>query len=126
MPVVHNSGEVSRDFTQAGATIEQRVDRVRRHHAMLLQVRIQAHASGRPGPRIITGDYNRSWNTTHVGDTSIVGTNKPQARRLEYGFYGPDRLGRVYNQRPYPHVGPAVDETIPGFQAALRDLADDV
>lgn len=121
-----NAFTIAADFTEAGDTIQARADRVTRHHAMLLQVRIQGNASGRPGPRVITGDYRRSWNVTGSGGTYVVGTNKPQARRLEYGFYGPDRLGRVYHQPPFPHVGPAVDRTIPGFQKDLADIATDI
>jgi hypothetical protein len=122
----HNAYGLAADFSERSATAQARADAVTRHHAMLLKVRIQAHASGRPGPNVITGDYRRSWTVTHMGSASTVGTNKPQARRLEWGFYGPDRLGRVYNQRPYPHVGPAVDETAPGYQDALLDIVDDI
>ncbi|MFG2022309.1 HK97 gp10 family phage protein [Streptomyces sp. NPDC048825] len=95
------------------------------HYAMLLETRIKAKASGRPGPNAPTGDYRRSW--THevsadgVAVTAVVGTNKPQARRLEFGFIGADSLGRVFNQPPYPHVGPAVEEIRPLFIGALGD-----
>lgn len=40
---------------------------------------------------------------------SLIGTTAPQGRRLEFGFTGTDRLGRHYNQPPYPHVAPALD-----------------
>ncbi|GAA1353555.1 HK97 gp10 family phage protein [Streptomyces beijiangensis] len=99
-----------------------------RHYAMLLETRIKAHASGRPGPNAPTGDYRRSW--THSVQTSgdavvgIVGTNKPQGRRLEYGFVGQDSLGRTYNQRPYPHVGPAVEEIRPLFLNGMSEIAE--
>lgn len=96
------------------------------HYAMLLETRIKAKASGRPGPNVPTGDYRRSWThevfTDGMSVTAVVGTNKPQARRLEYGFVGADSLGRVYNQPPYPHVGPAVEEIRPLFVAALSDV----
>lgn len=126
MAVHHNAYVLAADFHQAGATAQARANRVTRHHAMLLETRIKANASGRPGPRVITGDYRRSWTTRHLGATSIVGTNKPQARRLEFGFYGPDSLGRVYNQRPFPHVGPAYEATAIGYRRALSDLIGDV
>lgn len=121
MGAEHNAYTLAADFHDLGEQAQGRADRVTRHHAMLLETRIKAHASGRPGPRAPTGDYRRSWTTTHYGGASTVSSNAPQARRLEFGFYGPDRLGRVYNQQPYPHVGPAVDETVPGYR---RDLAD--
>lgn len=99
------------------------------HHAMLLETRIKAHASGRPGPNAPTGDYRRSWTheiaTDGVLVTAAVGTKKPQGRRLEYGFVGADSLGRIYNQPPYPHVGPAVEEIRPLFVAALADAIGD-
>ncbi|MFE7129335.1 HK97 gp10 family phage protein [Streptomyces sp. NPDC057638] len=99
------------------------------HYAMLLETRIKAKASGRPGPNAPTGDYRRSW--THQIATNgalvvgTVGTNKPQARRLEFGFVGADSLGRIYNQPPFPHVGPAVEEIRPLFIAALADSIAD-
>jgi hypothetical protein len=99
-----------------------------RHYAMLLETQIKANAGGRPGPNVITGDYRRSW--THevhtAGDVvmGVVGTNKPQARRLEYGYIGPDSLGRIFAQPPFPHVGPAVESIRPLFTAALGQVAD--
>lgn len=121
-----NAFTLAADFDRAGESIQRRATAKVRHHAMLLQTKIQGNASGRPGPRVITGDYRRSWTTTHHGAASTVGTNKPQARRLEYGFYGPDRLGRVYNQPPFPHVGPAVDAVTPAFQRDMLALLDDI
>ncbi|MCZ4098299.1 HK97 gp10 family phage protein [Streptomyces sp. H39-C1] len=93
------------------------------HHVMLLETAIKANASGRPGPNAPTGDYRSSWthevSMTGTSVTGVVGTNKPQARRLEFGFVGPDALGRIYNQPPYPHVGPAVERIRPLFLGAL-------
>lgn len=107
-----------RTLPEAASTVQ--------HYAMLLETRIKAKASGRPGPNAPTGDYRRSWThevfTDGMSVTAVVGTNKPQARRLEYGFVGADSLGRVYNQPPYPHVGPAVEEIRPLFVAALSDV----
>jgi hypothetical protein len=84
---------------------------------------VRAHASGRPGPRAITGNYRRSWNYS-VAETPkeivvAAGTNAPQGRRLEYGFNGRDRLGRMYHQPPYPHVQPAMSELEPHLVAAI-------
>lgn len=75
---------------------------------------VRGKASGRPGPRVITGAYRRSINgqvqRTPGGARGVIGTNAPQAARLEYGFSGADRLGRVYRQPPYPHFQPALPE----------------
>ncbi|TQE33065.1 hypothetical protein [Streptomyces ipomoeae] len=90
-----------------------------RHEAMVLLALIQAGASGRPGPNIITGHYRASWQAqVHPhghGARAIVGTFAPQARRLELGFYGSDALGRIYAQRPLPHVAPALTLRQAGF-----------
>lgn len=95
-------------------------------YGALLSLLIKAKASGRPGPNAPTGDYRRSWTTRYVdmptGAVAIVGTNKPQGRRLEYGFTGADSLGRVYDQPPFPHVGPAADEIEPQFISALQAI----
>lgn len=97
-----------------------------RRFGLLLEARVKANASGRPGPRAQTGDYRRSINSEVAGDgevfTATVGTGAPQAARLEYGFVGADRLGRVYNQPPFPHFGPAVLATRPEFVEAMRRL----
>lgn len=98
---------------------------ITRHHAMLLRVRIQRHASGRPGPRTITGQYRASWDVrvhTRSGEvTAEVFSDAPQARRLEYGFVGVDAIGRHYRQPPFPHVEPAFRQTQPGYVRALAD-----
>jgi hypothetical protein len=90
----------------------------------------QQNASGRPGPNAPTGDYRGSWRVEEVdeADPSAVsrsaGTDRAQANRLEYGFVGPDSLGRTYDQPPYPHHGPAVDVIEPLFEVAMGQVAD--
>lgn len=94
-----------------------------RHGAKALVVQAQRNASGRPGPRVITGQYRASWQAeVHRAGPIVVGevgTRAPQARRLEFGFVGVDSLGRHYSQPPYPHLGPAVDSFGPQF---VREL----
>lgn len=81
--------------------------------AMLGLATVKANASGRPGPRRITGDYTRTWNVqidrTQTDVIATIGTNAVQARRLELGFFDTDSLGRTYNQPPYPHMNPMAD-----------------
>ncbi|MEW1700931.1 hypothetical protein [Streptomyces sp. NPDC091278] len=112
---------------RAAVTLPQTVATVR-HFAMLLETRIKANASGRPGPNAPTGDYRRSWtHAVHVSGTdvlAVVGTSKPQGRRLEYGFVGTDSRGRTYAQRPYPHVRPAVTVVEPLFLEGMRQVAE--
>lgn len=79
-----------------------------------------------PGPNVATGDYRRSWALTTRPGEVFVFTNAPQAARLEYGFVGPDSLGRVYNQPPYPHVRPAVEQIRPKLEDAMRRIVQGV
>ncbi|MEU6475332.1 HK97 gp10 family phage protein [Streptomyces sp. NPDC047017] len=135
-PNAHPSAGAYSNAAQIAARLNARavsslpaVAGVVQHYAMLLETAIKANASGRPGPNAPTGDYRRSW--THEFSTSgmtveaVVGTNKPQGRRLEYGFVGADSLGRIYNQPPFPHVGPAVEQIRPAFLAAVGAAVGD-
>lgn len=60
------------------------------------------------GPRLQTGDYNRSIasRVTSTGSTVVgsVGTDKTQGYRLEKGFDAPGQ-----RTLPHPHFGPALD-----------------
>lgn len=125
-----SADEVARDLLAIGVQAGARAMRVVRHHGQLLETRVKAHASGRPGPRAITGDYRRSINlavSLRPGEVvASVGTDKVQGRRLELGFMNmTDSLGRTFHQSPLPHFGPALDETTPGFLADIADIADD-
>lgn len=82
----------------------------------LLQTRVRARASGRPGPRVQTGDYRRGISLERgfaIGSADLpvpyatVFSNSPQGQRLENGFIGIDSRGRTYRQPPLPHWGPA-------------------
>lgn len=124
-----NAAQIAAQFDARAVSTLPEVTGVVRHYAMLLETRIKAKASGRPGPNAPTGDYRRSWthevSSNGVSVTAVVGTSKPQARRLEFGFVGQDSLGRVYNQPPFPHVGPAVEEISPLFLATLGETISD-
>ncbi|MET7725307.1 HK97 gp10 family phage protein [Streptomyces mirabilis] len=116
--------ELAAALARMGPAVRARTRAITRHHAMLLRVRIQKNASGRPGPNVITGRYRASWDVkvTVAGGqvTAVVFTDAPQQRRLEYGFVGVDRLGRQYRQPPYPHIEPAFQRTRPGYLEAMR------
>lgn len=78
---------------------------------------MKGKASGPPGPYVRSGDFRRSIVgqvvSTRGGVVVFqVGSNAPQARRLEYGFVGPDVLGRVYNQAPRPYAAPSLQPTV--------------
>lgn len=129
-----NANEVAAALTAIGVKAGARAFAVTRHFGQVLTATVQRNASlpraGPPGPRLQTGDYVRSWNLRMEALGGVVaasaGTNRPQARRLEYGFNGPDALGRVYHQPPYPHAGPALDEVGPQFAAAILAIIDEV
>ena len=122
--------DLSRDLGKAGFTVGARAFKIVSHFGLQLQAKVKANAAGRPGPRMQTGDYNRSIEL-QVGidggaPTARVGTNRPQGRRLELGFSGTDSLGRTYNQPPFPHFGPALDEIGPAFEAAVAGIMDGI
>lgn len=122
-PGTSTAVSVAADLAEIGALLPEAIHRVTKQFTAVLQRQVVANASGRPGPNAVTGDYRRSINrlTTKYATGSIgrVGTNKPQARRLEFGFVGTDSLGRTYDQPPYPHFGPALDEVAPLYEAAV-------
>jgi hypothetical protein len=110
--VVIGAKAITAVWDGAAKTIEKRTDSRARYWGMTVETKVKGRASGRPGPRIITGDYRRSWTTEARrilgGSAFIIGTNKVQGPRLEYGFSGTDSLGRHYNQPPFPHLRPVV------------------
>ncbi|MFK8851255.1 HK97 gp10 family phage protein [Streptomyces sp. Ac-502] len=123
--------ELADRLEEAAARVGPEVERTVHRQAMLLRGRIRANASGRPGPNVITGQYRSSWEIDAFpvphGGGAEVGTNAPQGRRLEFGFFDmTDSLGRHYFQPPFPHVGPAVDALSPGYEHAFRQALDDI
>lgn len=113
-------GELADRLEAAEHRIGPSVRRHVEHVAEFGRAQIKGHASGRPGPNVITGDYRNSWQITtrHLpyGAECTIGTDRPQARRLEFGFVGTDSIGRQYNQPPFPHVQPI----LPGLGTALQ------
>lgn len=103
---------VAGQFRLAGVSMKAKAPALVRHHAMLYQTEVKAKASGRPGPRVITGHYRRSITMEMISynlmPAAIVGTNAPQGRRLEFGFVAVDSLGRHYAQPAFPHFEPPI------------------
>lgn len=89
---------------------------------------VKGKQGGRPGPRAITGDFRRRTRGQAQVNGGLVqgqiGNDAPQALRLEFGFFGTDRLGRTYSQPPYPSFGPAEPEVqaiaVPTITAAIQ------
>lgn len=116
------------DLSRSAAGAQVKALGVLRHHGMLLRARAMANAShprsqDSAKPRIQTGDYVRSITLSVTGTSALVGTNRVQGRRLEFGFTGVDAIGRHYDQPPYPHFGPALDEVAPGFILGMAAIA---
>ncbi|MFJ7023259.1 hypothetical protein ACIQUW_33350 [Streptomyces sp. NPDC101117] len=115
---------------QAARRVGPETNRTVQQQARLLRAMIRFNASGRPGPNIITGDYFDSWEPARPfpvpdGGGAELGTDRPQARRLEFGFMNRfDSLGRFYRQPPFPHVEPAVTELSADYEQAFREALD--
>lgn len=125
MAVVNGARELADALDTGADRVDQLMTVVVEKSAADLVALTQRNASGRPGPNAPTGDYRGSWRVEPLRDgadeaTRSVSTDRPQARRLEYGFVGPDSLGRVFHQDPLPHHGPAVDVIEPQFYAAME------
>jgi hypothetical protein len=112
--------------------LDAAVTRTVYRNGALLRTRVRAYASGRPGPRVQTGDYRRgislqTGRTVGTAGASVpfatVFSTSPQGQRLENGFVGVDSLGRHYHQPAFPHFAPALAEVAPLLD---RDLNADV
>lgn len=119
--------ELAARLERAARRVKPAVYAELRHEGELLKALIMANASGPPGPNVITGRYLGSWKVEEHegpgGGTVTVGTEEPYGRRLEFGFVGTDSLGRTYNQRPRPHVGPAVQSFQSRFGENIKRAA---
>lgn len=118
-------------FEAAAERVAPAVTALVRHQATLLRQQIRTNVSGRPGPNVITGAYRDSWTVAidagAPGVTEgLIGTTAPQGRRLEFGFSGADKLGRRYNQPPFPHVAPALDAFGRQADGQLKDVVEKV
>ena len=119
-----NAEQVAAVLIEYGARVQVGAPRVVRHHSVVLLGAVRSAASGRPGPRVVTGGYRASWTIrpgrgAGGGVSGAVVTSAPMARRLEFGFVGRDSAGRFYRQRPYPHAGRALAQAAPGYLAGM-------
>lgn len=126
--------EVAADLAGLATATRARVAKAVVAQGALLQAAVKRRANqprtaprpGAPGegPRRLTGAYQRSIQrrTIHrsTRSSSHIGSNAVQARRLEFGFKGTDSRGRTFDQQPYPHFGPALDEAEAPFLAAIQ------
>lgn len=87
----------------------------------------KGHANGRPGPNVVTGSHRRSigvHNITKKGATwtSETGPTMVYSRRLELGYAQVDSLGRLYDQPPYPSLGPGLQDVQDDLGALARSV----
>lgn len=91
-----------------------------------------SHARGQPhvggaAPNVVTGTTRRSIRMISASATgpgsaaAFVGPTVRWGRRLEKGFDGRDKLGRVYQQRPYPFMTPGLQRARAAYLALARD-----
>lgn len=72
-----------------------------------------------------TGTLRRSIHVLPTGPLSReIGPNTPYARRIEFGFNGADRLGRVFHQAGRPYLTPAAEAERPRFLDAMKRVAN--
>lgn len=120
--------ELARALSGLGTGLPRQVDADISRWTLMGLARVKSAASGRPGPRRVTGDYTRSMNAQVSrgpgGTVGTIGTNAVQAARLEFGFFGADSLGRHYRQRAFPHWRPTFEWMQEGFVAGLPTAVD--
>jgi len=103
------------DFTNLSRDLEKIAQGIARNERAAVRAAGQAYQHDvQVLAPVDTGQYRASIRTDPGEDmgrpVSLIGTPMPQACRLEYGFVGPDRLGRVYHQSPRPHWRPPFDQ----------------
>lgn len=109
-------GTKMRKFSDAMPSALEHNDRAFADKLMQSVIR---HASGRPGPNIVTGQYVSSFM---VDRNNKVINPSPQTARLEYGYQGVDRAGRSYDQPPFPHFRPALVEVRPEYVRGIVEV----
>lgn len=102
--------EIGQAFPASIARAEQAVERAITD-AMQIAAMEAANEARRRAP-YKTGTLRRSIEVIEQGPRQVaVGSRQPYAARIEFGFAGRDRLGRLYNQPAQPYLRPAIEET---------------
>lgn len=81
--------------------------------AIAVESSAKDHATGRPGPNVISGRLRGSI-TWRLGEDELglyadIGTNVEYAARIELGYQGTDSLGRTYDSPAYPFLRPGLE-----------------
>lgn len=69
----------------------------------------------------LTGTFRRSIAVfpSEEKGTILVGSDVPYGARLEFGYEGPDRLGRRFHQQPRPTFRRSLDQSKEQMQTAM-------
>jgi HK97 gp10 family phage protein len=83
-------------------------------------------AAAKANAPVDTGRLRDSIHTAATSDTAEkqernIAPDTPYARRIEYGFIGPDSLGRMFHQPAQPYMRPAFDTERDRAAAAIKD-----
>lgn len=82
-------------------------------------------AEGMQRTPVKSGTLRRSWHSELRGENfAQIGPTMIYARRIELGFVGPDKLGRVYNQQGKPYVRPAYEAALPRIQKRAKTIIE--
>jgi hypothetical protein len=76
-------------------------------------------------PPVDTGQYRNSIRAELArgdGVAAVVGSPMPQTRRLEFGFKGPDKRGRVYNYNGKAHWRPTWYPNLQKYIAIMNKI----
>jgi hypothetical protein len=126
-----NLDELADRFEAAADRMSDVTEQRMRHVGAAGVARIRRNASGRPGPNVITGQYRASWRSETrgipYGAECVIGTDAPQGRRLEFGFWDmTDSIGRHFFQPPYPHVQPALGFIEDTLHEQMRGVVEEL
>lgn len=125
--VVVGADLVAAELATIGLLVDARTSSIVGHYGAVYQTRVQAHMSGRPGLRAITGDARRrvrlEVRRTAGGTVAEVFTDWVAARRHEFGWDDVDSIGRRIPTPPRPAWEPPLERTANELHAALAVAA---
>lgn len=91
---IHLQKEITKELTKVGTGKAYKISKTGADHI--------ASAPGEP-PAVLTGHLSKSVMVEKDNENVYVGVKGvPYAKRLEFGFFGRDSLGRLYVQEPRP------------------------
>ena len=124
-----DAGLAAAEIWSKAALTDAAAEQVVNHYGTLLWLDVHHRASGRPGPRVVTGEYLASIGIDMSYDPSLgwsveVGTNEERGYALEMGYLATDADGEQTVHHPFPHFRPAIAEIEEPFVVAVGNLVD--